>query len=202
VVSLERVITAELEQEVVLAYARAPLGREELTVGELEGLACVTTDERATQWLRGRAALRRVMSRRGEEPDTSTLRFPHCRYSLTHSNALAVAVAGDACGLGVDFEPLKRLRNEVARFFLTDAEHSWIDSLPAVKRSAQLLRLWTVKEALFKADAHNDRRTLRDYALQSPWAITGVAETPDSAPQRYTTARTAGGLLSVAITRN
>jgi 4'-phosphopantetheinyl transferase EntD len=202
VVSLERAIAAALGQPVVLACAHTPLDRDLLTEGECEGLARVTTDARATQWLRGRAALRQVMSRRGEEPDTSALRFPHARYSLTHSDALAVAVAGNACGLGVDFELMRPLREQVARFFLTDVERSFIDWLPVVQRSGQLLRLWTVKEALFKADAHNDQRTLRDYALQAPWAITGVAWTPDSAPQRYTTRQTGDGLLSVAITRN
>ena len=163
------------------------------------------TEQRSTEWLRGRAALRAVMSRRGEGLDTSEVRLPHAHYSLTHSDSLAVAAAGDERGIGVDLEHFKPMRTQAARYFLTDPEHSWIDSLPDVVRSRELLRLWTVKEALFKADLRNAHRTLRDYRVPEPWAITGFASTPESVPQRYTTRRTAslpvGGFLSVAITR-
>ena len=61
-----------------------------------------------------------------------------------------------------------------------------------VERSARLLRLGTVKEALLKADRRNAQRTLRDYRVSEPGAIAGFAWTRDSVPQRYTTRPTDG----------
>ena len=97
-------------------------------------------------------------------------------------------------------ENFKPMREDAARFFLTGVECSWMASLPGAHRSAELLRLWTVKEALFKADLCNAGRTLRDYRVHDPRAVAGRARTPDFALQRYTSRRLNGGVLTVAIT--
>jgi hypothetical protein len=50
--------------------------------------------------------------------------------------------------------------------------------LPASEQANALRRLWTVKEALFKADLGNAGRILADYALADPSAPSGVATGP------------------------
>ena len=199
--SLSDDLGRDLGRDIVLAITDTPLDRAELTSGERTGLSRLGSAERTAEWLRGRAALRSVLAERNESLDSSGLRFPNARYSLAHSDELAVAVGAHACGVGVDFEHFKPMREQAARFFLTDRERTWIGSLPGGERSVELLRLWTVKEALFKADVRNTRRTLRDYCVLEPWVVSGFAWAPDYAPQRYTTRRTAGGFLTVAITR-
>lgn len=197
---LERSFAKSLGEDVVLAFARVPLAPAELTRGERAELARVGSGDRDAEWLRGRAALRSALARRGEAPDTSGIRFPNARYSLSHSGGQAVAASALARGTGVDFECFRPIRAGTARFFLTEDECALVASLPSGSRSAALLRLWTVKEALFKADVDNAERTMRDYRLCDPAATAGFARTPDSAPQRYATRRTDAGVLTVAVT--
>src|SRR5688500_8593893 len=74
-------------------------------------------------------------------------------------------------GVGVDIETGRRPPPRMARFFLTRKERRCLGQ-PSPE---QLLRLWTVKEALFKADPLNHRRVLADYALDDPLADAGCA---------------------------
>ena len=195
-----------LEAAITFAFADDPLDRGELTAGESAQLGVLGSEQRATEWLRGRAALRSVLVKRGAAGDTSALSFPNPCYSVSHSDELAVAAGADAAGtgvsgLGIDFERFKPIREDAARFFLEGAELAWVGSLPRERRPTELLRLWTVKEALFKADLENAGRTLRDYRTSTPAALEGAACTPTSLPQQYTTIITHGGYLTVAITR-
>jgi phosphopantetheinyl transferase len=87
--------------------------------------------------------------------------MPHPRLSLSHSGDLAVAVGlreAYAAGVGVDLERDRDVPPRAARFFLSESEDR-----PADQRL--LLELWTVKEAVFKADLDNAGRLLRDYRV-------------------------------------
>jgi acyl carrier protein len=103
-------------------------------------------------------------------------RFPHPRASVTHTGRAGVAavlVGGSAAGVGVDLED-QPVPPAAARFYLRDDEpHD------------DLLRLWTVKEAMFKADPANATRLLRDYRADDP-------------AYRHASSRHLGGWLTVA----
>jgi phosphopantetheinyl transferase len=121
--------------------------------------------------------LKGVLSALGLPTDTSPLEFPHARFSLSHSGDWAAAAGADkdCAGIGIDLEIYRKARERMADFFLTERELKWFATRPQENRSDDLLRLWTVKEAAFKADWQNENATLREYELQDPSAIQGVA---------------------------
>jgi phosphopantetheinyl transferase (holo-ACP synthase) len=86
----------------------------------------------------------------------NTLRAAHgapLSTSLSHSGEWIVAAAARRGPVGVDVEimradrPLERLSH---RFFAPE-EHAWLERVPAEDRVQCFYRLWTAKEALFKA---------------------------------------------------
>jgi len=134
----------------------------------------VATDSSAIESYRehefrlGRTALGRVMSRLGDRSDPHRVRFPHPALSLSHSAGTAVAVgvrAAGATGLGVDLELPRKVDVRAARFFLAagEAERFGVDHAGADPDLVQ--QLWTIKEAVFKADLDNDGLLLRDYRI-------------------------------------
>ena len=157
------------------------------------------------EFLRGRAAQKSALAALGLDTDTSLVRMPHRNHSLTHAGDIAVSAFTNAervLGIGVDFEPHANVSADRARFFLTQHElQTWPDVLQP-HHAPDLLRLWTVKEALYKATADNDALTVRDYTVNEPWAWNGAAALagrPDVA-LRYVTAVARGGYLTVAAT--
>ncbi|MCP2243459.1 4'-phosphopantetheinyl transferase superfamily protein [Lentzea aerocolonigenes] len=129
-----------------------------------------------------REALRRVLVLLGLEPQVTGRTFPHRTVSLTHCPAGGCAAVVDdpvlpeVVGVGVDLETDRPLPRRAARYFCTADELAFVDALPPTDRSAQLLRLWTVKEALFKSDPENAHTALRRYQLPEPAAAGGVAD--------------------------
>ena len=103
-------------------------------------------------------------------------------------------------GVGLDIETNRAVQPAAARFFLTDGEQEWL------KKSAggsphDLLRLWTVKEAIFKADPENDRKILGDYVLENPSQWDGSAYPKDRMFLRfyYSSIQLDEGFLSIAL---
>jgi 4'-phosphopantetheinyl transferase EntD len=185
-----------------LAAATRPLDPAALSRCELARFALLASGARRREWLLGRSALRRLLARLGAGLDTSGIEFPNARYSLTHSGGVAVAagVIGPAPrGLGIDLELGRALDPRAARFFLTPQERSWAECAGQRARAA-LLRLWTAKEALFKADPDNAGRVLADYRLVEPQLSAGWATLarPGRASFRYASFRFGDGYLSVA----
>lgn len=183
---------------VTLAFASAPATElsldERRERGRLEGLP------RLDGWLRGRAALKELCERFGLERDTSRLCFPHPRLSLTHGGAWAVAagLASEAdlervAGVGVDLELDRPLSHEHARFFLTERERRLVTD------AAERLRLWTVKEALFKADPDNHGTVVGSYESTEPGGHEGVAFSKGGRIFDYASHRVLGGWLTVAV---
>jgi len=169
-----------------LAAVSTPVSVSDLTPGEL---AQVPEGLRRTDWLRGRAALKLLL---GQESDTSTVTFPHRSLSLTHAAGWAVAAGCDAddgghIGLGVDFEGGRRVDPRAARFFLRPHERG------------DLLRLWTVKEALFKATPDNGGAMLLDYEVADANALAGTASDRSGRRFRYTSAPLRQGWLTIAV---
>ncbi|MFI9724079.1 4'-phosphopantetheinyl transferase superfamily protein [Streptomyces sp. NPDC052396] len=185
-------------------WSRRPLAMNALTPRERERLAGLPPRMRG-QWLISRHALRVLLGLLGLDRDTTAHTFPHRRLSLSHIDGAAVAagaVTGTAAlhGFGVDLEAERALRVDTSRFFLDPRERSWLASLPEDDRAVHRLRLWTVKEALFKADPDNHRTVLLDYATADPAARCGRAHARPHPriPFGYTSARLHRGHLSIA----
>lgn len=183
--------------------AEEPLAPERLSGREriqLAGLAC---SKRAESWRLGRAALKDLRTALGESPDTADLSFPHPRYSLSHCGRTALAVGcrigGEPQGIGVDLERDRPVPSQAARFFLTPAEQLWLADVCSATRSAAVLRLWTVKEALFKADPGNAETRLHHYGIELPFAPVGRARNRRGMELRYASLRADGGFVSVAV---
>ncbi len=173
-----------------LVVATDPLAPGELSGGERAAYEALVGTQRRQDWLVGRAALKRLMG----GADTSGLSFPHPRVSLSHSGGVAVAVGldeaeGEPAGVGVDFEAWRRPDPRTARFFLHDDE----------RLEDELLRLWTVKEALFKATPGNRGAQLLDYHLDDPAGTVGTATDGRGQLFRYRCSSLAAGPVSVAL---
>jgi 4'-phosphopantetheinyl transferase EntD len=186
----------QLECDLHILAARAPVARAGLSAGEAARVGGFARAARRREWRRGRAALKAALARLGRDTDTSLLALPDPEVSLTHAGGLALAVA--LCGgqgVGVDYDS-RAPRPRTWHLVFTPRERA-----VAATGARAALRLWTLKEALFKADAGNDRRWLGDYALEDPAAERGrafVAGDP-GACFGYATAPLGAGLLSVAI---
>lgn len=196
---VEQSLSARLRVGLAAAMADCPVPVDDLTEGELARFRQVAGTPRVGSWLRGRAALKRLLTRLGEEPDTSTVSFPHPQLSLSHSGSHAVAVGVQAAGvqgIGVDLELARLPQEATARFFLTCEERQTLADLSG----ATLLRLWTVKEALFKADPHNRDRGLLDYRVADASADGGAACVVGDASLliRYASLELPDGFLTVA----
>jgi hypothetical protein len=166
-------------RDVSLAVATAPA--TVLTAGEL---AAAPDGPRRHDWLLGRAALKAHGI-----GDTSTVAFPNRCLSLTHSAGVAVAARcdGDQAGVGVDLEGWRTIDPRTARFFLKPNEQG------------DLLRLWTVKEALFKATPANAGAVLVDYEVDDPLAMEGTARDRHGRAFEYLSRRRPEGWLTIAV---
>lgn len=197
-----------LGREVRAAAAFAPLSVDLLTPGELACYRTLQDPLRRRAWLTGRAALRRLLRRLDRGPDASGLDYPRPDMSLAHCAGLAIAVASldaGAAGLGVDLESDRPMPPAAAAFFLTERERARLDRRPAPPeaeaREAALMRLWTVKEALFKADPANRSRILADYEVADAAVRRGKAGMRiglDDRKFRYVSHRLAGWHLTLA----
>ncbi|HET9235473.1 MAG TPA: 4'-phosphopantetheinyl transferase superfamily protein [Candidatus Eisenbacteria bacterium] len=177
--------------------------RPPLTPAEEATKASLVGAPRLDDWLRARAGLKIVLANLGADTDTSTIRFPNARFSLSHCRRVAVAVGvGPGAllrGIGVDLEIGRTPPETSERFFLSPDE---VAGLPVSDpdRSAALRRLWTIKEAVFKSDPNNTRRVLGDYRLEDPTSAVGQARKGDMVFE-YASLAFPEGELSVAIHR-
>ena len=168
--------------DVELAVATAPAEVEDLAPGEV---ARLPDGMRRHDWLLGRAALKSLLGIH----DTSTLVFPNPSVSLTHSAGVAVAARcdGPQAGLGVDLEGWQTIDPRTARLFLHPHEEG------------DLLRLWTVKEALFKATPMNGEAVFLDYEVDDPHALAGTAHDRHGRAFEYLSIRRPEGWLTLAV---
>src|SRR5262249_595890 len=161
--------------------------------------------------LLGRAALRQLLTRLHHPADTSQLTFPNRHVSLTHSGRTAVAAwAGGSrksdrrvvLGVGVDVETDRSgLNQRAGRMFLSARELAWVASLAEAVQADARLRLWVVKEALFKANPANHDTVLAHYSIAEPGAPygNGSGPCPPKTSLRYASLPVVFGHLAVAI---
>ena len=138
-----------------------------------------------------RVAALTPLLRAGEEVEA--LVFPHVALSLTHAGDVAFAARVEGCaGVGVDYEPWRAVDPRTAKFFLRPSE------VATVAGPHDLLRRWTIKEALFKATPSNGDRLLTDYEIHDPAAASG-AVTAAGDRLRYACVDLGTGHLAVAV---
>lgn len=97
------------------------------------------------------------------------------RFNLSHSGELAVIAVAANREVGVDVErlrPLGRAGVAATRFF-TVAEASGLEAVEASRRDAELLALWSAKEAYGKARGDGLSESLRHVPLGPVPARTG-----------------------------
>lgn len=191
---------------VLVVWTGRPGAAANLTTLERAELAALAGAERRRQWLTSRHALRLLLGVLGLPRDTATYRFPHPRISLSHASQGAIAAGAVepwAAGLGVDYEADRPVDPRTARFFLSEAEQACLARVPLADRAAEQLRLWTVKEAVFKADLTNAGAMLRAYGTQPGGTGTAGWASGRGTGQLFgfASARFQGGHLSVAAAR-
>jgi 4'-phosphopantetheinyl transferase EntD len=196
--TLSDMFSQRLGRMLFIAVSCEPIKPEHLGTNGQHMLSKFRYEKRRQEWLCGRNALKQVMRTVGDKTDPDGLVFPHQRYSLTHSNGKAIAVAnvdGQLAGIGIDYEAKRVLKPGMERFFLTSHEQKVLQANPTDE--SQLLCLWTIKEALFKADSWENQHLLKDYSLQQPIATEG-AITLRGRVFHYCSIPLDGGFISVA----
>lgn len=195
---LEAALAQALGLPLRLTLAREPLPEAALSAAGRAALARLGAARRQ-QWLLGRAALAALLARLHRPDDAATLSLPQAGLSLTHAGGLAFALGCErpGVGLGLDFEAARVLRPGLGRLFLEPSEARALTTAD----NGALLRVWTVKEAAFKADLANRGAVLRDYVLDAPLAEQGLARRTRGVAfcARYCSLPLAGGWLSAAV---
>jgi 4'-phosphopantetheinyl transferase EntD len=198
--ALEESASVRLRLPVVLARAD-PGAQPSLSEPEYLCLSAIKQERRQRDWLLGRNALKQVLAALSRDDDTSVITFPNSQVSLTHSCgvALAVGAALPANGIGIDYEPLRDVNRKIARFFLNDGEVGWLAQQAECVRTAELLRLWTIKEAAFKCYPGNGGMLLYDFTVVDIEAtVTEVAVDGDAGRIAIACYAYESGWLSVA----
>lgn len=197
--TLTQFFSSSFDIPLSIACADEPLDTKQLLPSERGIYSSFTVESRATDWLKGRRALKQLLP----ESDTARLRFPNSLCSLTHSGNIAVAVAANCHsirGIGIDLEFYRRVNPKTAKLFLSRDELGYLNELENNHAARELIRLWTIKEALFKSDPENESRWLSDYRLKNPSANRGVATIVQTAATiDYSCAPTGSGVLSIAV---
>lgn len=160
---MEKQFSAALQLPLVLAVSSSPIGLTLLPEAE-QALINQTTHETAkNSRLMARHALKTVFERLNLS--YQQLSYPHSCFSIAHHDKAGIAVGMsekflnegelNVSGLGVDIELPRQIKETGWKFFLTDKEQNFVKSAPKNDWQMYCTRLWTVKEALFKATPEN-----------------------------------------------
>lgn len=199
--ALEDWFSERLGSPIFLEMARQVELGDWLSEAERRCCESMITVVRQREWLTGRAALKNVLRRLGLSLETSKYVFPHSRLSLSHSLEKAVA-AGAHCasrGLGVDLEFCPAMAESAERFFLMRPEIKQMNRLTPARRARERVRLWSIKEAVFKADLKNAGCGLNHYRLCIDDAEWGLAEKIDGRKFVFGSRILGSGFISVAM---
>lgn len=123
------------------------------------------------------------------------------RHSISHSGPWIASIESHdqhCLGCGIDFETQNSISDSALGLFLTDREISW-----CAKRRFKfdLIELWTIKEAVFKADPDNQNSVLSDYEIVAPDESSARKLTAGGADFRFHCLRFESGVLSAAVVK-
>lgn len=197
---LGKFFTEQLACQVSVAVAQEPIPLTSLTLAELKILESFKGEFRKHVWRTGRNALKCLLEALKSPIDTANLQFPHPYISLTHCAGMAVAVATNhSLGIGVDYQANSSIKPESGRFFLTNSEKNWLSQQSEEGQSLNLLRLWTIKEALFKADLNNVSSRYFDFETETPGSCEHGKAWQGQVRYNYATLPWNKGFLSIAV---
>lgn len=74
-----------------------------------------------------------------------------CHYNLSHSGEWVVLIV-DEMPVGIDIEQIRSIDMEIAKRFFSSAEYDKISAMPSNQQLAFFYSMWTLKEAIIKAD--------------------------------------------------
>jgi 4'-phosphopantetheinyl transferase EntD len=142
--------------------------------------------------------------RAASRPANAVSGWPCSFASLTHSGDVAIAVSLpsglDAIGVGIDLEHDRPIKPGMARLICGERERAWLSSLPAERQAAEVLRLWTAKEALYKADPTQGDAIVADYTLAEPGrAVTTGGRLDSTHHATVTSVHFVTAVISVAV---
>lgn len=139
---------------------------------------------RRREFLAGRHALRRAMNALGRasepvpmNPDRSPALPQGLAASISHTATLCVAVAGhahDSAGLGIDLEPESALDPALWSTICTRADMQLIGATPEAERGRLARRIFSAKEAAYKAQFALSRTLLDFDAFDITFPADGV----------------------------
>ena len=197
---LEQTLGENLGTPVIIVCAKEEVDPARLHQAERKRLSEFRFERRKRDWLLGRNALKEILPMLGGNEDTTGKTFAGSRVSLTHAGHTAYAAAATQKdrGIGIDYEPLRDIDTRAARWFLDYQELQWLNIQPESVRSAELVRLWTVKEAAFKSHPDNARMSFSDFSITEPTAQNSIV-TAGGRRIRISSKACALGYLSVAI---
>jgi 4'-phosphopantetheinyl transferase EntD len=197
---LEQTLGENLGTPVIIVCAKEEVDPARLHQAERKRLSEFRFERRKRDWLLGRNALKEILPMLGGNEDTTGKTFPGSRVSLTHAGHTAYAAAATQKdrGIGIDYEPRRDIDTRAARWFLDHQELQWLNIQPESVRSAELVRLWTIKEAAYKSHPNNREMTLSDFVISEPSAH--VSDVITGGPRIKVTSEACGsGHLSVAV---
>ena len=198
---LEDRASRALEVTVHVATCGSDLNAVELNAAEIEQLEKFETEARRCDWRRGRLALKSILRSLGRSDDTSGIRWPMPQISLTHGCGTAIAVGTpepDAC-IGIDVEVPRTVNERMALWFLNQPELNWLEGCAAADRSAGLIRLWTIKEAVFKSHPANAGLVMTDFTINDPSSAVTDVDAADGRRFRCASSFEDVGIISIAI---
>ena len=159
-------------KELIIAFSDKNEGC--LTSSELNDCKYTKNSPRYFDWIGGRSALKMIITYLNKNLDVTKISFPHPFLSLSHAKGCAVAIGvsnktNSVKGIGIDLELDRKVSTKHMKFYLNDFESD------LKINNDHMLRLWTVKEALFKADPNNDGNVLKDYIVKNSKTLSGKA---------------------------
>ena len=202
--ALEKSVTERLDTPIMVVRSDATVEKTRLNQAERKRFNELRHERRRRDWLLGRNSLKQLLTALDRGDDTTAITFPDRQVSLTHGGdtAFAAGTTTASLGIGIDYEPLREIDTRIARWFLNEAETNWLNEQPECDRVAQLVRLWTVKEAAFKSYPDNAGMTLRGLSITDPAApVTSVVATGHGACIQATCRACESGYMSIAIFR-
>lgn len=202
--ALEKWVSGRLDTPMIVVRSDASMEKMRLNQAEHKQFNELRHKRRRRDWLLGRNALKQLFGALDRGDDTTAISFPNRQVSLTHGGDTALAAGTNAAslGIGIDYEPLRKIDIRIARWFLNEAEKSWLNEQPECDRVAQLVRLWTIKEAAFKSCPDNAGMTFKEFSIiDAAGAVTTVIAAGHGACIRVASRACAPGYFSIAIFR-
>ena len=186
----------------LVAFADTATPAADFSEAERDRVAQFRYKARRRDWIAGRKALKLLLGTLNRSSDTLAITFPDPQVSLSHGDGAAFAVGTTSAlrGIGIDYEPLRAVNSQVAKWFLTAREIVWLNEQCSGDVVHHMVRLWTIKEAAFKSHPNNAGMSLRDLCVMDlANRLTNAVTTSSGADIQVACRRYGRGYLSIAI---